>query len=304
MAARRRFDLWQYGERFPDRWRGQRSSRRRRQVDQLAGGAGSDRLHGGARLDLLDGGAGDDSFDDAVTPQIFKADLLLSKLTISEADLVSLSGTFTPGEILGPQTLTINWGDGSAVTTVTTAAGGRRSLRSLIHISMTTRPASRAISIRSTWRLLRATVASSLLTSGEYRLQLVNSFYQRFLGRAADLLGLSAATRTLELGSKQEAVIATLVGSTEYFGRAGRTNARFVNRLFADLLHRSPGSTELNSFVTQLANKSRTTVANMILNSDEYRTIVVQDLFQQILHQPAGRGGGDVRHTAAWWSYR
>ena len=320
-------------------------------VDQLAGGAGSDRLHGGAGLDLLDGGAGDDSFDDAVTPQIFKADLLLSKLTISEADLVSLSGTFTPGEILGPQTLTINWGDGSAVTTVTTAAGGttfaavthtyldddptgKPSDQYSINVAIT--PSESLVSpnvrfVRSMFldvlgrpaddeglnafvTLLdggatRATVASSLLTSGEYRLQLVNSFYQRFLGRAADLLGLSAATRTLELGSKQEAVIATLVGSTEYFGRAGRTNARFVNRLFADLLHRSPGSTELNSFVTQLANKSRTTVANMILNSDEYRTIVVQDLFQQILHQPAGaeaatfvtllRGGATVESVVS-----
>ena len=322
-------------------------------VDQLLGGAGSDRLHGGSGFDQLDGGAEGDVYDDAIAPQIRNADLLLSALTIDEGEIVTLSGTFTPGEIVGAHFVTFESGElyehfspfieTHAGETHFSAefryseddpSGTPSDLYSIIvsvspiesyffsnprfvfnlFVDVLGRPADDAGRDAALDQLFnhdatRASVASSLLNSGEYRLQLVNGFYQRFLGRSADLVGQSTSLRTLELGGRQETVITSLLGSAEYFRLAGRTNVGFVNRLFEDLLHRSPGTSERSSFVTLLATQSRTMVANTILNSDEYRTLVVQGLFTQILHRPAAsaesatfvsllRGGATVENIA------
>ena len=63
----------------------------------------------------------------------------------------------------------------------------------------------------------RADVALDVLTSLEARQDLVGSLYEQFLQRAADLAGLQAFTSMLGNGGTDEDVIASLVGSSEYF---------------------------------------------------------------------------------------
>ena len=81
----------------------------------------------------------------------------------------------------------------------------------------------------------RAQVATMLLTSTEYYTGLVQGFYQRFLHRAADTMGLNAyvtqlstppsPTTSFIVGGattssqpiRDEDIIAALVGSQEYF---------------------------------------------------------------------------------------
>ena len=46
-----------------------------------------------------------------------------------------------------------------------------------------------------------------------------------------------------------ERVIATLVGSNEYYRLAGRTNTGFVDKAFADILGREPSASVENFFV-------------------------------------------------------
>lgn len=66
----------------------------------------------------------------------------------------------------------------------------------------------------------RSTVASSVLSSTEYRQQLVTGFYPRFLRRTADTLGLNGFVNFLASGARDEDIIAMMVASNEYFTRA------------------------------------------------------------------------------------
>jgi hypothetical protein len=59
-------------------------------------------------------------------------------------------------------------------------------------------------------------IAGAIFTSGEFRQDLVQGFYQTFLHRAADAGGLAFFTNSLQQGMADEKIIASLVGSSEY----------------------------------------------------------------------------------------
>jgi hypothetical protein len=64
----------------------------------------------------------------------------------------------------------------------------------------------------------RAQVAALVLSSMEYRIDLVQSFYQADLGRAADPAGLAGWVSLLQMGVTDQAVQAGILGSPEAFG--------------------------------------------------------------------------------------
>jgi hypothetical protein len=63
-------------------------------------------------------------------------------------------------------------------------------------------------------------VAGAIITSHEYRQDLVQSYYSNFLGRDADSGGLNSWIAQLNSGTRDETIIAAIMGSPEYFGRA------------------------------------------------------------------------------------
>jgi hypothetical protein len=63
----------------------------------------------------------------------------------------------------------------------------------------------------------RAQIATVIFSSAEYRSDLVQSFYQKDLGRAADASGLAFWPLTLRSGTTDEAVQASILGSGEAF---------------------------------------------------------------------------------------
>jgi hypothetical protein len=65
-----------------------------------------------------------------------------------------------------------------------------------------------------------ATVAKAILASAESDTDEVQSLYGQFLHRPADASGLTGFTAALQQGVPNEIVIANIVGSDEYFGRA------------------------------------------------------------------------------------
>jgi uncharacterized protein (TIGR03118 family) len=65
----------------------------------------------------------------------------------------------------------------------------------------------------------RAQVATIFFTSTEYRINLVQGFYMSFLHRPADTTGLNSAVAGLQGGQSDEAIIAGILGSGEYFSR-------------------------------------------------------------------------------------
>jgi len=65
----------------------------------------------------------------------------------------------------------------------------------------------------------RAVVATSLLVSKEYDIDLVTGYYNRFLGRPLDMMGLDTFVTELQPPNDvtDEVVIAQILGSPEFF---------------------------------------------------------------------------------------
>jgi Domain of unknown function (DUF4214) len=104
--------------------------------------------------------------------------------------------------------------------------------------------------------LLAATVAGLLfLTAGTARAQdpaqLVQSWYEKYLGREADPGGLAVWTQQLEtLGPAQAE--AGVLASDEYYARHGSSPVGFVEGLYADVLGRTPSADEVDNWVSRL----------------------------------------------------
>jgi hypothetical protein len=65
----------------------------------------------------------------------------------------------------------------------------------------------------------RAQVATAVFTSLEFRQDLVEGFFERFLNRVADGSGLNTFTALLQQRVRDEQVIADIVGSAEFFAQ-------------------------------------------------------------------------------------
>jgi len=92
----------------------------------------------------------------------------------------------------------------------------------------------------------------------------VHRWYERFLGRDPDAYA-GGHVRALRAGTDPEQVLAGILGSDEYYRRAGGTPARFVSRLYVDAIGRRPTPGEEASGVRQLYHSSRVDVAYSIL---------------------------------------
>ncbi len=68
--------------------------------------------------------------------------------------------------------------------------------------------------------MTRTQVAQAIYSSPEYQQDLVQSFYMRYLHRAADSVGLNLSTASLKLGRSDEFVILVIVSSPEYLSLA------------------------------------------------------------------------------------
>jgi hypothetical protein len=138
-------------------------------------------------------------------------------------------------------------------------------------------------------------LAFVLTQSQEYRTKLVNDDYQAFLGRApfASEAAYVASLVNLLATQPRQVVAAALVTSPEYYAAAGNTVATWVGRLYTNLLGHPADTTGaaahenaiLNGFLPQ-----RDAFVNGILNGTEYRTLLIQNTFQQILRHPPSAG--------------
>jgi hypothetical protein len=138
----------------------------------------------------------------------------------------------------------------------------------------------------------RTQIAYDILTSPEYRRDLVNDYYQTYLGRPADSSGLAFWVTELGGGSSDEAVIAGILASPQYYSAAGRTPATFVTSLYDRLLGRSPAPAELTFWELQLsAGETRAEVASAFLSSAEYKREFVERQYSELLARPADPHG-------------
>ena len=148
----------------------------------------------------------------------------------------------------------------------------------------------------------RTDVARSVLDSPEHLHDLVGSFYEQLLGRAADDAGLSFWTQRLSSNGDESAVAAGIAASDEFFSRAGGGNASFVNALYQALLGRSGETSGVAFWEGLLAQgNSRGAVAQGFAASHEFHGLLVDDprslvahlagWYQNYFHRPADDAG-------------
>jgi hypothetical protein len=94
---------------------------------------------------------------------------------------------------------------------------------------------------------------------------LVRNWYLRFLNREPDPQGLNGWTNALLQGSPPAQVLTGILGSQEYYQRAGSTPEGFVVMLYRDLFYRDPSNPELVHWARRMAFHGGPAVAYEIL---------------------------------------
>jgi uncharacterized repeat protein (TIGR01451 family) len=142
-------------------------------------------------------------------------------------------------------------------------------------------------------RLTRTQVVLAIETSMEYRIDVVQNLYQRFLRRAADPGGLNAGVNFLAQGGTTSQLEAILLASNEYFmTRGGGTNAGWLAAVYQDVLGRAIEAAAVQSGTQALAaGVTRLQFAQAVINSQEGLTVEVQALYRQFLGRAADPGG-------------
>jgi hypothetical protein len=146
------------------------------------------------------------------------------------------------------------------------------------------------------YALQRQTEITALITSMEYRTDLVNGWYMKYLHRTTDAGGLAGSIAALAAGATDEQMIADLVGSTEYFQLHSGNNTSFLQSVFTDILGRAIDTGAQTFFQNQLASGiSRTNLAMELLSSTEYRNNMVGGFYTNLLGRTASGS-----ETAGW----
>jgi hypothetical protein len=135
----------------------------------------------------------------------------------------------------------------------------------------------------------RTAAAAQLLASASYLDPLINSYYVSYLHQPATPADINSWYPGFASGQvTDQAVQATLLGSTEYFQLHGGTNTGFLEALYQEVLSRAITGPELQSATAQLdMGLSRTFAAAEILYGPECLNILIQGYYQKYLRRPA-----------------
>lgn len=147
-------------------------------------------------------------------------------------------------------------------------------------------------------------VAMAIEHSHEARTRLVKSWYQTYLGREALASEEQGWVAALGGGVTEELALAGILGSQEFYNRAGATlgtvatDESFVGVLFQRFLGRTAGASEVASFIRNFVTPhGRGVSALIVLGSSEYRGAQIISYYINILGRPAGPGASEV---ASW----
>lgn len=136
--------------------------------------------------------------------------------------------------------------------------------------------------------MTRTQVASQIIASAEYRGDLIDAWYSKFLGRSPASTEVAFWQVVLRSQSLEQ-VVADILGSPEYLGRSGGTTQGFLTAVYRDLLGRAPDPQGAGDWGADLSRASRTQVALDIENSPEYEADELRFWFQAFLRRsPSG----------------
>jgi hypothetical protein len=127
-------------------------------------------------------------------------------------------------------------------------------------------------------------VAGGIVRSAEALGYQVDQLYLQFLKREADPAGRAALVSFLQNGGTLEGGTQALVASAEYRLLYG-SDAAFVQSLYHQLLGRTASNAEVGNWAAVLPALGRSGGASAILNSAEYRGLVVRRFYAQLLNR-------------------
>lgn len=143
----------------------------------------------------------------------------------------------------------------------------------------------------------RYRLVGNIAESGEWIRRTVRLEYLNVLRRSADSGGLAYWSMSLaENNLSLAALRRSLYGSSEY--ARSLTSEQWVNKLYGDLLGRTPSESDVSYWSSVRALLGRTHVMAAFLGSTEYQRGQVQADYQTILHRPPDSAG------LAYWTHR
>lgn len=139
----------------------------------------------------------------------------------------------------------------------------------------------------------RQNLISDFLQSPERQARVIDGFYRSWLRRPASPDEVQAWLATRRVGATLEQIEAAVLGSDEYVSTVASGKADgFLAALYSDLLGRPIDESGALGFGNLLATgASRTQVAELILDSQEYHARIVQQLYQALLGRSADADG-------------
>jgi hypothetical protein len=139
----------------------------------------------------------------------------------------------------------------------------------------------------------RSVLVGLLAHSDEYyQTNVIKPAYLKYLGRAADQIGLTYWTQLMHNGLTDEQLEAGFIGSAEYYAKAGGTDKGWVDLLYSDLLGRLPDGTGEDYWIGALQNNTgRSTVALGFTASVERAKLRIQGSYLRFLGRPADDQG-------------
>lgn len=105
---------------------------------------------------------------------------------------------------------------------------------------------------------LEVVPVGSVSTGGNYsaaystNVNLINDYYQRYLSRVPTQSEMTAWLEYFARGKSIEDLPVTLLSSTEFYERAGSTDARFIDKMFRVVVNRAPSNEETNQWLQKL----------------------------------------------------
>lgn len=143
----------------------------------------------------------------------------------------------------------------------------------------------------------RREIADVVLGSSEYHERLVRQTYERYLERAATADDLAYWQAVLAQGQGNQLLLATVLGSDEFFGQHGTTNDTWLDAVYRTLLGRDRATND-TFFLGALSDggASRQQVVTTILESAEYRTVLIHDVYRAYIGREASASDD------AYWS--
>jgi uncharacterized protein YkwD len=150
-----------------------------------------------------------------------------------------------------------------------------------------------------------APVVNGIERSAEARDRLVRGWYATYLGRRAVGGEERGWVNALLRGATEEQVLAGILGSPEFYGRArslirsGTADEKFIRALYRLLLKRDAGAAEVRGWLNVLPALGRAGLAQGILGSAEFRAREVRLDYAALLHRRKAPTAAEVNGWVA-----